>query len=316
MRMKLAVAALAAVPTFAVAQDGSAPPAPAARATDETAKGRFGFDLTSQYFFRGIRQASDGLILQPWAEIGWSLMDGNDSVRGLELTLGTWNSLHSDQPGGADGSWYEGRGYIDLTAPVGEKWTFGVRYTGYGNPNGGGTFEQADKGFGSVQEFAFRAQLDDRGYLGDLIEGGLQPYVMLAFETDGEREYYFGPTSSIDTNNGVYGELGITPSFNTGIGDDDLRLYVPVKLGLSASDYYQDSTTGKDEKFGYLDVGAEIRAPLNFLPNRLGPWQAVVGAHVLLLGDSCEERNKATSDASVSGDEIEFIVNVGLSTTF
>lgn len=315
MRMKLAVAALAAVPSLAIAQDAVAPPAPAARETDETAKGRFGFDVTSQYFFRGIRQASDGLILQPWAEVAWSLVDGNDSLRGLELTLGTWNSLQSDTPGAADGSWYEGRGFIDLTAPVGEKWTFGVRYTAYGNPNGGGTVA-GDPGFGTVQEFAVRAQLDDRGYLGDLIEGGLQPYAMLAFETDGEREYYFGNPSAIDTNNGVYGELGITPSFNTGIGDDDLRLHVPVKLGLSASDYYQDSSTGKDEKFGYLDVGAEVRAPLNFMPGRMGPWQAVVGLHVLLLGDNCEERNKGTDDPSVSGDELEFVLNVGLSTRF
>lgn len=313
MRMKLAIAAIAAVPAFAIAQEAAAPQAPAARETDETAKGRFGVDFTSQYFFRGIRQDAQGLILQPWAEIGWSLIDGNDSVRGLELTIGTWNSLQGSQPAGADGSWYEGRGYIDLSAPVGEKWTFGVRYTAYGNPNGAGTIGGVP-GFGSIQEFAFRAQLDDRGYLGDLIDGGLQPYAMLAFETDGEREYYFGNTANIDTNNGVYGELGINPSFNTGIGDDDLRLYVPVKVGLSASDYYQDSSTGKDEKFGYLDVGAEIRTPLNFLPNRMGPWQAVVGLHALLLGDNCEERNVGTVGAD--GDSLEFILNVGLSTRF
>ncbi|MBM3974281.1 MAG: hypothetical protein FJ301_09310 [Planctomycetes bacterium] len=316
MRVYLAVAALAAVPAIAVAQDAVAPQAPAARETDATARGRLGFDVTSQYFFRGIRQASDGLILQPWAEVGWSLIDGNDSLRGLELTLGTWNSLQSDTPNAADGSWYEGRGYIDLTASVGEKWTFGMRYTAYGNPNGGGTYEQATEGFGTVQEFAFRAQLDDRGYLGELIESGLQPYALLALETAGEREYYFVDPNSIDANGGVYAEFGITPSFNTSIGDDDLRLYVPIKLGLSVSDYYQDTSTGKDEHFGYLDVGVEIRQPLKFLPHRMGPWQAVVGLHFLLLGDNCEERNKSTDAPSVSGDELEFILNIGLSTSF
>jgi len=239
MRMKLAVAAFAAVPALAVAQEAAAAPqAPAARETDETAKGRFGFDVTSQYFFRGIRQESKGLILQPWAEIAWSLVDGNDSLRSLDLTIGTWNSLQSGPSGGGNGVWYEGRGYVDLAAAVGEKWTFGMRYTGYGNPNGAGAW-------GPVQEIAFRAQLDDRGYLGDVIDGGLQPYAMVAFETDGEREYYFG--SNIDTNNGIYGEFGVTPSFNTGIGDDDLRVHMPIKMGVSLSDYYQDSGTGKDE---------------------------------------------------------------------
>ena len=135
---------------------------------------------------------------------------------------------------------------------------------------------------------------------------------MVAFETDGEREYYFG--GAPDQNNGVYGEVGINPSFNTGIGDDDLRLFVPVKLGLSVSDYYQDSSTGKDEHFGYLDVGVEIRQPLKFLPGRMGPWDAVVGLHGLLLGDNCEERNTRTPGGT--GDEIEFILNVGVSTRF
>lgn len=311
MRMKLAVAALAAVPSLAIAQDAVAPPAPAARATDETAKGRFGVDYTSQYFFRGIRQESKGLILQPWAEIAWSLVDGNDSLRSLDLTIGTWNSLHSGPTGGGNGVWYEGRGYVDLAAAVGEKWTFGMRYTGYGNPNGAGPVDGVD-GFGSVQEIAFRAQLDDRGYLGDVIDGGLQPYAMVAFETDGEREYYFG--DEIDANNGIYGEFGLTPSFNTGIGDDDLRVHMPIKLGVSLSDYYQDSGTGKDEHFGFLDVGLEVRQPLKFLPNRMGPWQGVVGVHALLLGDNCEERNVGTPGGN--GDEIEFILNVGLSTSF
>jgi hypothetical protein len=302
IRIPLALAAIAALPALAAAQDaGGLPKTPQA---EPTAKGRFGFDITSQYFFRGIRQETNGLILQPWADLQYGLIDGNDSVRSLDLTIGTWNSLQSDTDG--DGSWYEGRGFLDLAAAVGEKWTFGLRYTAYGNPN------RASRGFGNVQEVAFRGQLDDRGYLGDLIEGGLQPYAMIACETAGEREYYFN--SAADDGPGVYGEIGINPSFNTGIGDDDLRLYVPVKLGVSVNDYYQDSSTGKDEHFGYLDVGVEVRQPLKFLPGRMGPWDAVVGLHGLLLGDNCEERNTGTPGAP--GDEIVFLLNVGVSTRF
>ncbi|MFN6195712.1 MAG: hypothetical protein ACK5BN_18025, partial [Planctomycetota bacterium] len=64
MRQLLATATLVALPTFAIAQDADdgTPPA-AAREPDPTARGRFGMDFTTQYFFRGIRQETQGLIL-------------------------------------------------------------------------------------------------------------------------------------------------------------------------------------------------------------------------------------------------------------
>ncbi|MCA3006808.1 MAG: hypothetical protein INH34_00375 [Phycisphaerales bacterium] len=313
MRQLLATATLVALPTFALAQDAvdGTPPA-AAREPDPTARGRFGMDFTTQYFFRGIRQETQGLILQPWGEIGYALTDGNETVRGLDLTFGAWSSLNS---GGSntgedtDGSWYEGRGFIDLTAGIAEKWTMGLRYTAYGNPN------NAARRFRTVQEVEVRAELDDRGYLGDVIDGGLQPYALVAVESAGEREYYNAGITA-DTNAGIYGELGVNPSFALGVRDDDLRLHVPVKVGLSLSDYYQDSESGKDDFFGYLDVGVEVRQPLAFVPRRLGPWSAFVGVHFLLLGDNCEERNKGSTNTTVSGDETEFILSAGVSTRF
>ena len=240
----------------------------------------------------------------------YALTDGDDTMRGLDLTFGTWSSLNSGGSNdGADGSWYEGRGLIDLTAGVAEKWTLGLRYTAYGNPN------EAPRRFRTVQELEVRAELDDRGYLGDVIEGGLRPYALVAVESAGEREYY-NPGSTADTNAGIYGEFGVNPSFALGVRDDDLRLHVPVKLGVSLRDYYQDSATGKDDFFGYLDVGVEVRQPLAFVPRRLGPWSAFVGVHFLLLGDNCEERNKGSTNPTVSGDETEFILSAGLSTRF
>lgn len=303
MRNLIALATVVALPSLALAQDAAGGgDAPAARQADPTAKGRFGVDFTSQYFFRGIRQESKGLILQPWADIQWGLIDGNDNLRSLDLTIGTWNSLHGSGVG--DGMWYEGRGYVDLAAGVAEKWTLGARYTGYGNPNDAG-------GWDNVQEVAFRAALDDRGYLADVVESGLQPHALVAIETAGERETFL--PGAPNRSSGVYAEFGVAPSFKLGVGDDDLRLHLPVVLGLSLDDYYQDNRTGKDELFGYLDVGVEARQPLTFLPGRMGPWNAVVGLHFLLLGDNCEERNTSTGGP---GDEIEFVLNVGVSTRF
>ena len=49
---------------------------------------------------------------------------------------------------------------------------------------------------------------------------------------------------------------------------------------------------------------------------RLKRWLHEPLVHFLLLGDNCEERNKGSTNPTVSGDETEFILSAGLSTRF
>ncbi|MBL8751996.1 MAG: hypothetical protein JNK15_01740 [Planctomycetes bacterium] len=286
MRSPVAFIVLA-LSSVAVAQDPTQP-APQAEAT-----GSWGIDFTNQYFFRGIAQENQGVIAQPWYQLGYSLHDGGETVKSLGLTVGLWNSLHDGPTGGAGGPWYESDFYVGLSAAVGERLTIGTTYTAYYSPNGS---------FGTVEELAFSFGLDDRGLLTDAVESGLRPSLVLAVETDGQAD--------AGNHVGIYAQFGIEPLFALGqFGSLDATLAVPVTLGTSLSDYYEDpSAGGDDEFFGFLDIGAVVSSPLPFMPSRLGPWTGELGLHWLLLGDNNEERNV--------GDSAELIVSFGLATAF
>lgn len=300
MRFSTAIALF--LPTLALAQDPPASPA-AKPADDRAVRGAFGFDFTTQYFFRGMQQENQGIIVQPWVELGYALTDGDESLRHLDLTFGLWNSLHDGPTGTGSGGdmWYESDFYVDLNAGLGERLNLATRYTAYTSPNG--FFDPARRrGFRTtVEELSFTADFDDRGQLVESIDSGLQPHVTIAFELDGQRDN--------GQHVGIYAEAGIAPQWALGeTGDFDVKLTVPVTLGTSLSDYYEDQSGGGDEFFGFLSVGAELSSPLSFVPKRLGAWTGDVGLHWLLLGDNLEERN--------DGDTSELILTFGVATRF
>ncbi|HEX2483488.1 MAG TPA: hypothetical protein VHQ69_16545, partial [Methylomirabilota bacterium] len=119
-----------------------ATPAPEARPAVE-AKGpntgrvsiSAGVDWTSAYFFRGIKQETEDLILQPYGELTFKLLDDAGALTSLSLTAGMWNSLHTG-PTGSDSLtasdpkvWYELDGYGKLSAVLWEDLTTYVLYT-------------------------------------------------------------------------------------------------------------------------------------------------------------------------------------------
>lgn len=274
------------VTSLVVAQE-QAPP-------EKVVSGSYGIDFTTAYFFRGIQEENQGIIAQPWLELGYDLYAGGeeDTLRSLGLTFGLWNSLH-DGPtgtGSGGGMWYESDFYVTITSAIGRRLSVGTTYTTYHSPNGG---------FETVQELAFAAKWDDREQLVPSIESGLQPSVVLAFETAGQTDEGSHP--------GVYLQLGIEPTFPIGkLGDADLTLATPVTAGFSLKDYYE--VNGSDSFFGFFDIGAAVSAPLSFLPSRMGPWTGELALHFMLLGDNTEEIN--------DGDASELVLSFGLSTRF
>jgi hypothetical protein len=87
-------------------------------------------------------------------------------------------------------------------------------------------------------------------------------------------------------------KLGATPA----------TLSVPLKLGLSATDYYEGAS-GSDT-FGYFDVGAIVSVPLGFFPQ--GAWDVHGGLDVLFLGDNLEAFNGGNAVQPVA------LIGVGL----
>ncbi|MFY9342994.1 MAG: hypothetical protein WAT39_10925 [Planctomycetota bacterium] len=300
------------LPTLGLAQDPTSPAvnqAPPARAI----RGASGLDTGSMYFFRGMLQEDQGIIAQPWVELGTTLIDGPEHTGPdtLDLTFGLWNSLHDGPtgssgprtggPGAAGSLWYESDFYVDLAARFGERLDLATRYTAYTSPNG--FFDPARRrGFRTtVEEVALTASYDDRELLLDAVANGLQPHVTIAFELSGQRDN--------GTQRGIYGEVGVAPSFALGeIGSSPVTLTVPLTFGMSLTDYYEDQAGGRDEFFGYLSVGAVLTMPLGCMPERFGCWTCELGLTALMLGDNLEERN--------DGDTSEVVLTFGVATKF
>ena len=299
-----------------VPQEPHSTPIPEARlslpptTTPSTVRGAFGADFASQYFFRGIMQENQGVILQPWVELGYRLHDGNDGLHDVDLMFGSWNSIHDGPTGGSNGNWYESDFYVDLSARSGERFGFALRYTAYTSPNKFyNTYRLANgptapvRGFRDVEELMFTLNFDDRALLIDGLRSGLQPHAALAFELNGQRDD--------GTDRGVYAEVGIAPwvALDEQNGDG-LRLSFPVKAGFSLFGYYesQNQAAGGDEPFGFVDVAAALSSPLNALPKGMGPWHAEAALHWILLGNNLEQRN--------SNDTGALFFTIGASTSF
>ncbi len=286
----------------ALAQTPAPPAATPAPAAPEEAKpvntGRLsisaGVDWTSAYFFRGIKQETEDLILQPYGELTFKLVENAGALTSLSLTAGMWNSLHTG-PSGSDSLtatepkvWYELDGYFKLSAVLLEDLTASVIYTAYLSPN---------NVFNTVQEVALGFSYNDAKLLGPF---ALNPSVLIAFEFDGQAD--------AGAQEGVYAQIGIAPGY-TFLADSayPLTLSVPLAVGLSLSDYYEFGT-GSDDTFGYFSAGATLSVPLAFIPPEFGKWLVKGGVQVLYLGDNL----KAIND----GDEVQVIGTLGVAFSY
>ncbi|MCA9279823.1 MAG: hypothetical protein H6815_09580 [Phycisphaeraceae bacterium] len=248
-----------------------------------------GFDVVSQYYFRGIIQEDQGFIFQPWGELGITLYEYDDVSFGV--STGMWNSFHGDTStsGTVDDTtehWYESDLYFGANLDYG-KLSFGITHLFYTSPS---------NAFGTVSETDVSVSYDDSGMWSCICEDfALSPSITLAFES--------GDNAADGGDTGTYFEFGIEPSFPLESSCfDNLTLSFPAALGLSVSDYYED-TSGSDETFGFLQVGTSLSLSLP-VRNEYGIWSLTGGVHVLMLGDATKEMN--------NGDGTEFVASIGI----
>ena len=110
------------------------------------------------------------------------------------------------------------------------------------------------------------------------------------------------------TNGGTYIELGVGPSWTLGGGP--VTLAVPLKLGLSAGDYYE--LNGEDHAFGYFDAGMLFTFPLTRVPSRFGSWNFHAGADAFAFGDTTEAFN-VNKDGDTSSGAFTAMFGFGVS---
>jgi uncharacterized protein (TIGR02001 family) len=241
-------------------------------------------DFLNQYMFRGIRQNSTGMAIWPSFDLGIAAFSGEGGLKSVGVNIGTWNSLHTGDTGqdGPSGKlWYESDFYATLGLGFGGGVSFATTYTAYTSPN---------NMFSTVKEIMFKLGVDDSGALG---KAALKPYVIFAFEIDTEPG-----TGQADggAEAGKYLELGISP----GYAGSKASIAVPIKVGLSAGDYYE--LAGTDNKFGYFSIAGIVTVPLGGT-TKYGAWNVHFGAEYQKLGDTTKFFN---------GDESnQFIGSVG-----
>ena len=263
-------------------------------ARNDAVHGRLGFALTSQYFFRGIEQENQGIIAQPTLDLSLNVHEGDEGLRQLNIVTGIFESLHSGPTGSTGGVWYESRYYLGVEGQFGERFAGGVRYNTYATPNG-----SAQSLNNTVEELQFQVQFDDAGIFSK--DWTLFPTATVAFELEGQRDG--------GNERGIYAELAISPAWTIGeIGDAELTLKFPSRIGVSLKDYYEQLNGGDDDFFGYIQSGGVVSAPLNFRASRLGPWRGYAGLHLILLGNNNDERN--------GDDRAELFFEFGMSTDF
>jgi hypothetical protein len=247
-------------------------------------------DFTNAYMFRGIAQDESGVIMWPYFDLGLALFEGDGGVKSVGVNLGTWNSLHTGDAG-LDGPteqlWYESDFYTTLGLGFAGGVNVGVTYTAYTSPNGL---------FATVKELAVTFGVDDSGYLGG---AAINPYALVAFELDDNGQADGG------LSKGTYLELGVAPGFSA----PRFEFSVPVKVGLSLSDYYETLSfvggdlVSADDRFGYFSVAGTFTVPFTSMPTRFGTWDVHGGVEYQRLGD----RN-----AAALGDRNQVIATVGI----
>ena len=254
-------------------------------------------DFTNAYLFRGIKQESDGLIMQPYLDLGVTLYTGEGSLKTFGINVGTWNSLHGFNDSGTDNPrnhklWYESDFYTTLAFGLTGGVSAGVTYTAYTSPN---------DGFTTVKEVSFKIGVDDSMQLGKF---SLKPYGIIAAEMDTSTH-----TGQADggLEAGTYVELGIAPSYAW----PRFSVSMPVKVGLSLSNYYEDPISNDDSTFGFGSAAGIITYPLSAKPTKYGSWNVHGGVEYQRLGSATQTfLNEFKDSGEAKG--YKFIYSFGL----
>jgi hypothetical protein len=282
-----------------VSAQGSAATAEAAGEEKGPNTGRvtlgLGADWASAYYFRGIANVQNGgSNVQPYAEVGFKLLDNVGPLSSLVITPGIWNNFQYGDEGrlvqpSDPRFWFESDLYMKLTATWAEVFTTGVTYTYYTSPN---------DSFTTYADVGLSFGLNDAKWLGDF---ALNPSLLFAFETKGEA------LVSDDGNKGIYMGIGLAPGY-TFFADSPhpITVSAPMTFGFSVKDYY--TVNGKNQTFGYFSGGPLFTVPLKFIPADFGSWSLRAGVQLLVLNSNLKTVN--TDDSFVP------IGNVGLTLTY
>src|SRR5687767_11605223 len=258
-----------------------------------------GLDLTNQYNFRGIRQNYAGMAIWPFVDLGVPVFSGDGGLKSVNINVGSWNSIHTNQlPDDIatdEDKWYESDFYATLGFGF-SKATLGLTYTAYMSP--AEDVGDVDVYFKTIHELAVKLGFDDSGALG---KAALKPYALVAFELgDGQADL------GLSDEKGVYVELGVAPGYS----GDKASVTFPVKIGLSAKDYYKFPGFADDSKFGFFSVGGIVTVPIN------SNWNVHGGGELQVFGDRLRTLNGFGAEDGDEPRRATGIASIGIGFSF
>lgn len=253
--------------------------------------GDLGVNIVSQYVSRGVIFEDQGAILQPYADLYFTVYEGDGFLNSIKLNLGIWSSFHSNKTdaglvsggGTSTRNWYE----FDFTPGVSftfaKNFTFTPTWLYYASPN---------DGFSTFQGLNFKLAYDDTDLLGAF---ALHPFVQVLFELENK--------AGNGADEGIYYEVGIAPSVPVG----PVTLTFPITAGFGSNDFYAD-----DDGLGFVSAGMTASYALGFIPESLGTWTVTGGVTYYYLNTGLDDFNPGVRDSS----EHEVVFSGGLGMVF
>jgi len=270
-----------------------------------------GVDFLSGYFYRGMGRSQGRLVIQPWVDADLRIYGGpdhkNEILNGVHLTFGARTShlfgdprLKQDQ----DERWFDlqWRGGVEMH--VFDRWRVGLEYE---------NIENIRSSWRDVHQFNAYAKFDDSD---PNYSWSLQPHILFSYEYEKQSDAGFLSRALYEDKrfkSGIYMQAGIRPEFEVfKISGKPAKLALPVTIGLSLDDYFQD-TDADDSFFGYVDVGANLNIPLWSMPTDSGSrqleWSLDLGVNALILGSSIRDINETVG---VGDHDVQVIGKIGL----
>jgi hypothetical protein len=255
--------------------------------TPEIAKscisGDLGFNVVSEYLSRGIPQENQGVVVQPYSDIYFRLYEGDGFLNKVQLNLGVWSSLHSENTfgTGTTRSWYEFDWTVGVSFTFLKDWTFTPTFVSNVSPN---------DAFQDYYGVNLNLSYDDTQLLGNW---ALHPFVNVEFELENK--------AGNGADQGVFYQFGVEPRWALG----PVTASVPLTVAFGSNDFYTSNG------FGYFSGGIKLAYPLAFVPECYGAWTLTSSALYYRL-DQANDISRAITDS----DEDRFVFGGGLVIAF
>ena len=217
--------------------------------TKSALSGDLGFNFVSEYISRGAPQEVKGAIFQPYADVFYSIYEGDGFVNKVSLNLGVWSSFHSTHTAAPAGArvpaWYEFDYTPGVSVSFAKDFTLTVSYYDFDSPSAA---------FDESRNLNFSLAYNDANLLGAF---ALHPHVTYLRELEGKATN--GPVGT----SGNYYEVGVAPALPA---FGPVTVTVPLTVGFGSNNFYY-----QNKGFGYFSGGPAVSVALP-IPAKYGTW--------------------------------------------